>query len=502
MLKRKQQQQYLLYFFIVLLPTAIFSYSIWDKQENMIKNEHRREAFYMINIHKDQIDRLINETIARMETMALFIDQVDDEKHIQKVLADTVMQEPRFDGLYIVNLNGSVKMGTQKLADQIILQSNRCLKTALETKKTSVSDMPNNHLITMCTPIVHQNNKVNSLLYATLRIDYIKNIMNVLSPDLYIVVKNTDNEFIFNTGEKPADPQKEYVETDLSQLPWVLKAADTPIKPAEISQVIVPYAAIVFIFLNVVFLLIQYYLLKRNAKLEKERIEAQKLELIGTLAASTAHEIRNPLTGISGFIQLLKKKYQSEEDQQYFSIIEQEINRINEIVSEFLVLGKPTAHKHKHYNLIQIIDEVSPIIQSECNLHHATLQIKMDRSEPIWIYCTKDHIKQVILNLTKNALEAVDREDGALTIAAHREEELAVIQVMDNGKGIPDDLLEKIFDPFFTMKDNGTGLGLAICKRIVDMYDGDIHINSSIHQGTTVTLKFPAAKTPSEKQGS
>lgn len=159
-------------------------------------------------------------------------------------------------------------------------------------------------------------------------------------------------------------------------------------------------------------------------------------------------------------------------------------------MSEFLVLGKPTAHQHKPYDLNQIIDEVMPIIKSEINLHRTNFQVHMDRRDPIRIYCTKDHIKQVLLNLTKNALEAMDM-NGSLELIVKKEANLAVIKVIDTGKGIPEKMMEKIFDPFFTMKDSGTGLGLAICKRIVDMYDGTIEIESKLNVGTTVTIKLP-----------
>ncbi|MDR9794254.1 ATP-binding protein [Aeribacillus sp. FSL K6-8210] len=490
MLDLTHRHKVLLYILIVILPTFLISFIIWEKQKNILFSKHEKEAVYMLDIHQSQIDRLISETKTRMETMALFIDQENNPNQIQRALKETLQQEPRFTGLYIANADGTIKIGTQPVPLHHDISSEKCFQSALATKKTAISEVHDKKLITICTPIVNQQKDVNGVLYATLSINYIQNIMNVLSPDLYIVVSDTKNNFLFSAGEKEKDASEKSVQTDITQLPWVLKASVAPVKPLEISQVVLTYAAIVYIFFNIIFLLIQYYLLKRKARLEEEKIKAQKLELVGTLAASTAHEIRNPLTGISGFIQLLKKKYQSEEDQHYFSVIEKEIDRINEIVSEFLVLGKPTAHKHKLYDLNQIIDEVMPIIKSEINLHRTNFQVHMDRHNPIRIYCTKNHIKQVLLNLTKNALEAMDM-NGSLELIVKKEANLAVIKVIDTGKGIPEKMMEKIFDPFFTMKDSGTGLGLAICKRIVDMYDGTIEIESKLNVGTTVTIKLP-----------
>ena len=224
--------------------------------------------------------------------------------------------------------------------------------------------------------------------------------------------------------------------------------------------------------------------------MEQSQIDAQKVELVGTLAASTAHEIRNPLTGIKGFIQLLQEKYKDSEDQYYFSVIDIEIQRINEIVSEFLVLGKPTAHHHAVNDLNAIILELSPLLGSEANLYNTELDLKLNK-EPLYIFCTKDHIKQVLLNLVKNALEAIDKQEGKVTIAVRKFDGNAQIKVTDTGKGMPQEVQSKLFHPFFTMKDTGTGLGLVVCKRIITMYKGTISIKSVPNKGTEVTIMLP-----------
>lgn len=150
-------------------------------------------------------------------------------------------------------------------------------------------------------------------------------------------------------------------------------------------------------------------MLKRQTKLERVQIEAQKLELIGTLAAGIAHEIRNPLTGIKGLVQLLSEKYQDQTDRFYFSVINKEIARINQIVSEFLILGKPTVQKMSYTDIRDIIVDLNPLIYSEANLYNVQYEYSLP-DEPAILYCTVDQMKQVLLNLTKNALEAM--KDG------------------------------------------------------------------------------------------
>lgn len=195
-----------------------------------------------------------------------------------------------------------------------------------------------------------------------------------------------------------------------------MKVYPNPVTIEELTKSLVLPLSCSIVLLNILFILVLYYLLKRQTQLERSENEAQKLELIGTLAASTAHEIRNPLTGISGFIQLLQKKYKGEEDQLYFSIIEQEIKRINQIVSEFLVLGKPTAEKWELNSLQDIIGEIMPIIYSEGNLYNVEVELQYLTEQPLLVKCTKDHIKQVILNVAKNGLESMP-EGGKLTIS-------------------------------------------------------------------------------------
>ncbi len=278
----------------------------------------------------------------------------------------------------------------------------------------------------------------------------------------------------------------------LDDINWNINVYPKPVELNELTKsVLLPMSSIA-VLLNILFILVQYYLLKRKTQLERAQNEAQKLELIGTLAASTAHEIRNPLTGISGFIQLLQKKYKSEEDQLYFSIIEQEIKRINQIVSEFLVLGKPTAERLEVNSLQDILDEIMPIIYSEGNLYNVEVNVEILVNRPLKVNCTKDHIKQVILNVAKNALESM-QEGGRLSIYLEARDHKAVIKVADNGMGISEDMLEHIFLPFVTSKEKGTGLGLVVCKRIMLMYGGSIDIQSEVDKGTEVTITLPAA---------
>jgi two-component system, sporulation sensor kinase D len=137
------------------------------------------------------------------------------------------------------------------------------------------------------------------------------------------------------------------------------------------------------------------------------------------------------------------------------------------------------------------------LIYSEANLHHVHY-VNQLYPEPLFVTCTKDHIKQVVLNLTKNAVESME-PGGILTITTSKLMDQCKIVITDTGSGIPEELLDKIFQPFFTMKKSGTGLGLVICQRILKMYNGTIHIKSKVNKGTNVEILLPLQQNKMKK---
>lgn len=498
---RSRKIRVILYICLVLIPTFILTSFIWEREEKKLMQYNEEKARDMLNIHKKQIDSLLVETKTKIETMALFLNKIESKEEMKDLLTKIYKDEPRFSGLYIVNVDGYFQLGTRWFDPNYSIKHRQYFQDALNLKKTAISEVyvgrfSNHYIVALCTPILDDSGNVSNLLVATLRVDYLKNIMNVLSPELYIELKDTDEKKIFESGTLPMTENVTTIQENLNELPWKLEAKLVPVDIIDLKKSVIMYSFFIFVFFNIIYILIQYYLLHRQAKLDRMKVEAQKLELVGTLAASTAHEIRNPLTGISGFIQLLKEKYQTEEDQQYFSIIEKEIKRIDEIASEFLLLGKPLAHNHKPFNLVEIIKEVAPIIQSECTMTGIEVRFDFDDMNVIWINCTKDHIKQVVLNLSKNAIDAMDNK-GILLISLYKENQNAILTFEDTGKGIPPQYLSKIFEPFFTLKDYGTGLGLPICKKIIEMYNGTIEIQSQVNKGTFVKITLPMLrKTP------
>ncbi|MBP1994976.1 ATP-binding protein [Paenibacillus eucommiae] len=227
--------------------------------------------------------------------------------------------------------------------------------------------------------------------------------------------------------------------------------------------------------------------------LEEMVQRSDRLAMIGQIAAGTAHEIRNPLTSIKGFLQVLRRTFEvrgMNKEQGYTEVMLTEINRINELVSEFLLLSKPKHVIYEQTDVSLVLREILPIINNEAILYKVHLQYEAAYHLPL-VIADQELLKQVFLNLCKNGIEAMV-DGGILTITEKLdlEERKVSIEIHDTGPGIPVFVIDKIFDPFFTTKDSGTGLGLSVCQRIIHDMGGSIRVASKGF-GTTFTVSIP-----------
>ncbi|OEF95803.1 hypothetical protein BHF68_11535 [Desulfuribacillus alkaliarsenatis] len=219
----------------------------------------------------------------------------------------------------------------------------------------------------------------------------------------------------------------------------------------------------------------------------------ERLAMIGQMAAGAAHEIRNPITSVRGFVQLLRRTLQQHEMNKevgYTDIMLSEIDRITDLINEFLLLSKPREMKVVSCGLNDIIENVKPVISSESLLHDVEVTYELQVNALIRV--DRDLLKQVFLNITRNAIEAMANDKGKLHISStiFEKERMVAINFKDSGPGIPAYMVDKIFDPFFTTKDTGTGLGLPVCQRIVSELGGKIKVVSKGY-GTTFSVYLP-----------
>ncbi|MEH7384468.1 ATP-binding protein [Bacillus sp. JJ1521] len=230
---------------------------------------------------------------------------------------------------------------------------------------------------------------------------------------------------------------------------------------------------------------------KALTETHEELRNKEKLAFVGQMATTIGHEIRNPLASLKGFTQLQREKHK-EDDLQY-SIMEQEIDRINSILNDLLVIGKPRQINVEQCNLKELLEYVISIIEQSEQGKNVEVELRMEASFP-QIECDEKQMKQVFLNLIKNGFESMP-EGGKLSIEGSQTvDDKVSIRICDEGCGIPKDVQEKLFQPFFTTKDYGTGLGLMVSRKIVEDHHGKIAIESNEGNGTKVEIILPISQ--------
>ncbi|UOF92828.1 PAS domain S-box protein [Fodinisporobacter ferrooxydans] len=218
--------------------------------------------------------------------------------------------------------------------------------------------------------------------------------------------------------------------------------------------------------------------------------KSEKLSVIGQLAAGLAHEIRNPLTSLKGFIQLLQSTAREEKHQNYYSIMQSELKRIEWICSELLVLAKPQVSDFKRINLPEIIENVIALLEMQAILNNVQMECQVDQGLPL-VCCNEHQIKQVLVNIMKNAIDAMPNGGFLKILVKKQEDDQVLIECIDTGKGIPEAILDKIGEPFYTTKEKGTGLGLMVSQKIIENHKGTIQFKSQYCHGTTVRITLP-----------
>ncbi len=230
--------------------------------------------------------------------------------------------------------------------------------------------------------------------------------------------------------------------------------------------------------------------LTNPCKFEKVLARSEKLALVGQLAAGAAHEIKNPLTSVRGFIQLLQKELEGTPKGDYINIIIGEIDRVNTIINEFLKLAKPAEPHRKACNLRELFDDIRMLIESEAFLKNIDIIDDISQSLPP-VMIDSEQIKQVLINVIRNSFEAMDK-GGTLTVKAFNlsKDREVCLEITDTGVGMDKETVSRIFVPFYTTKENGTGLGLAVSSEIMKSHGGRMEVESQVGRGTSIYLYF------------
>lgn len=228
---------------------------------------------------------------------------------------------------------------------------------------------------------------------------------------------------------------------------------------------------------------------------EQERL--CRLAATGEMAATLAHEIKNPLNAISGAANYIGKNYEGALISEFTKIITYEVARINKLTGSLLGFAKPVQLEMALHDINTLVREMGMLLEQEAREQKIKLEFELAENLP-QIMCDSSQIKQVIVNLVINALDA-SSEKGTVRIATGSYDGTIFVKVMDSGTGIAPENINDIFKPFYTCKTRGTGLGLAISQKIARWHKGDLFVRSTVGEGSTFTLLLPKEESPADE---
>jgi len=229
-------------------------------------------------------------------------------------------------------------------------------------------------------------------------------------------------------------------------------------------------------------------------EMEYQLREGAKLSLMGEMAAGMAHEIRNPLASIKGYLQFMEQKAQNQnlsgqKVMDYCSIMKDELERLNNLTNDFLQLAKLNPKNMEPLDLNKLVESIAAVVSHR--VCQKGIRLELDCCKNAWVSGEEASLKQVLINLINNAIDVLPPE-GELKVITKIDRDWAYLQVVDNGPGIPPGVSENIFTPFYSTKEGGTGLGLAISQRIVHGHKGKIKVESEQGQGARFIINLPA----------
>lgn len=220
--------------------------------------------------------------------------------------------------------------------------------------------------------------------------------------------------------------------------------------------------------------------------------EAEKMNMIGQISASIAHEVRNPLTTVRGYLQLVGQGELEVDPNLFRTLLIPELDRANKIINDFLMVSKSSTMTKEPKLVSDLVAHFKRLLDSEALLKKVELVVNVSEDlEGTLILVNQSELIQVFVNLFNNSVESKGNNELEISLVCTREENNITFQFKDNGVGISDQQLKYIFDPFFSTKDTGTGLGLSLSKKIIELHGGTLSVSSTPHKGTVFTIKIP-----------
>lgn len=486
----KNIKKYVLYHIILfILMNILITYSLAETEKDKLNDELRRS----INIYCNQVDSFINESLSINDNLTTAFQYTSA---VAKRMDEIYNNDPRIINIYILDETSTILHATSKMRVGGKLKSSAFFMDNIQpnSNHASISDVTKNEFNKKVFYISRSVDKLDERYIITMEIDVntIGAVIDSLQKDTTVTIKDFDGQTIFQS----INPHRNSISASekFFTVPWEITLTTNRNVYYDVYSSALIYTLIAsLIFLTLHLLYISYRNKRANEKV-LEDINTQRKEIIGLLAANTAHEIKNPLTSIKGFVELLELEYDPLHNNQKFHIVKSELERINLIVNQFLLLGKPTTVDVERVDARDIIRDILNFLDYDLAIHNIRV-VKQFTDEPTLINVSKDQFKQVLINVIQNAKDAMaSREQALLKITVQNTNGYTVMRFIDNGEGMDTDVQQELFNPFFTTKLHGTGLGLPVTKSIVDAHHGLIEVVSSKKKGTTFIISFPTVQ--------
>ncbi|UTH03200.1 ATP-binding protein [Macrococcoides canis] len=474
---------------LFILMNILITYSLAKIEKERIIDEFR----HSINIHSNQVDSFINESLSITDNLTTAFQYTTA---VEKRMYEIKDNDPRVINIYILDDKNTIVHATSEMLVGSKLKSRAFFMENIQSNSNhaSISSVTKNEFNKKVFYISRSVTKLDKQYIITMEIDVntVGAVIDSLQKDTTVTIKEIDGQTIFES----INPRRNSISTSekFLKVPWEITLTSNRNIYYDVYSSSLIYTLIASLIFSTLHLLYISYRNKRANEKVLEDINAQRKEIIGLLAANTAHEIKNPLTSIKGFVELLEMQYDPEHKNQKFNIVKSELERINLIVSQFLLLGKPTTVDVERVDAREIIRDILNFLDYDMAIHNIMV-VKQFTDEPTFINVSKDQFKQVLINLIQNAKDAMTHSDPAiLKITVENRNGFTEIRFIDNGEGMDRDVQQELFNPFFTTKLHGTGLGLPVTKSIVDAHHGLIEVISHKEKGTTFIISFPTVQ--------
>ena len=230
--------------------------------------------------------------------------------------------------------------------------------------------------------------------------------------------------------------------------------------------------------------------IRMNSDMLEKLIKAEKLEVVSHLAASISHEVRNPLTTCKGFLQLSYEQEKSSEIKQYLSTAIQELDRASHIINDYLMFAKPAPEKVEKVFIFQVVENVVNILTPLANMQGVQIFTNWEENGHIYISGDRKKFEQSLINIVKNGIESMPK-GGKLEITTVSDSPVVRIEIRDEGKGMTPQQINRLGEPYFTMKNTGTGLGMMVSFSLIKGMGGQISVDSEVGKWTSFKIEFP-----------